>query len=103
MYTFSKLLLALFLCTVMVQSYEKLEDYDKLMEYLVETSLMPTVQIYYNRHFGTSRQFDDFVSALEETEYKNKDYARFVLIDCDKIKGNYLLRQKRKPPVTISR
>lgn len=65
MYTFSRLLLAVLLCTFMVQSYEQLEDYDKIMEYFVETSLIPTIQIYYNRHFGTSRQFDDFASALE--------------------------------------
>jgi hypothetical protein len=92
MYTFSKVLLALLLCTAMVQSYEQLDDYDEMMDYFVETSLLPTIQIYYNRHFGTSRQFDDFLSALQETEYKNKDFARFALIDCEKIKGNSLLR-----------
>jgi hypothetical protein len=92
MYTFSRLLLAVLLCTAVVHSYEQLDDYDRMMEYFVETSLMPTIQIYYNRHFGTSRQFDDFASALEETEYKNKDYARFALIDCEKIKGSSLLR-----------
>lgn len=88
MYTFSKVLLALLVCSVLVQSYDQLEDYDKLIDYYGETSLLPTIHIYYNRHFGTSRQFDDFLSALQETEYKNKDYTRFALINCEKIKGN---------------
>jgi hypothetical protein len=50
--------------------------------------------VYYNRHFGKSRQFNDFLEVLEDTEVKTKDYARILLTNCDKTISNCVLIQK---------
>jgi len=55
------------------------------MHYYEEYSSYPIVHIYYNKHFKNSKQFQDFVEVIEETEYRNRDYSRYLLTDCDKV------------------
>jgi hypothetical protein len=62
--------------------FEKIDDYDKLMHYHEDNSQFPIVHVYHNRHFSQSRQFNDFIEVLEETEFRCRDYVRFVLTDC---------------------
>ena len=78
-------LLVLLLCVWPGCSYDQFDKYAEIMHYYEEQSQYPIVHVYYNRHFRNSRQFEDFVEVIEETEYRNKDYAKFMLTDCDKI------------------
>lgn len=73
------------LCLSLINAYDQSDNYDEIMQYYEDNSYFPIVHVYYNRHFKNSRQFEDFVEVVEETEYRNKDYARFLFTDCDKI------------------
>jgi len=64
------------------------------MVYYEEYSYFPIVHVYYNKHFKKSRQFEDFLEVIEVTEYRNKDFSKFLLTDCDKIQGNNISIQK---------
>lgn len=48
---------------------------------------MPILHVYYNQHFKNSKDFEEFVDVIEEVEYRNKDYARFLFTDCEKVDG----------------
>jgi hypothetical protein len=63
-------------------AYEQMDNSDQLMNYHEQHSQYPIIHVYHNRHFSQSRQFQDFLEVLEETEYRNRDYVRFVLSDC---------------------
>lgn len=60
-------------------------------------SQFPIIHLYHNRHFSASRQFQDFLEVLEETEYRNRDYVRFVLTDCEQFKGTGFAMQRERP------
>jgi hypothetical protein len=45
------------------------------------------LHVCYNRHFGNSRQFRDFLEVLEDVEYKVRDFCKVVLTDCEVEKG----------------
>lgn len=55
------------------------------------------MHIYHNRHFSKSRQFEDFLEVWEETEFRNSDVARFVMTDCEKLKGKGCSMQRGTP------
>lgn len=76
------ILIFLCLCVIAIYGYDQLDDYDHIMHYYEENSHFPIVHTYYNKHFSTSRQFEDFTNTVEETEYRNKDFAKFLLSDC---------------------
>jgi hypothetical protein len=79
------LLLGALLC--LCASYEQINGHDELMNFHEQNSQYPILHVYHNHHFSQSRQFQDFLEVLEETEYRNRDYARFVLSDCEHFKG----------------
>jgi hypothetical protein len=80
-------LLLVALLAVSGWAYDQHNDIDYIMHYYEEQSQFPIVHTYYNGHFSRARQFEDFLAVLEEAEYRNKDYARFLLTDCDTLKG----------------
>jgi hypothetical protein len=85
--------LLLVLLFVFVSSYEKLDSHKSLIEYYEDYSHYPLFHVYHNRHFSKSIQFEDFLEVLEEVEYRNKDWAKFVLTDCEKVPGKYTIIQ----------
>lgn len=52
------------------------------MAYHEDNSQYVIIHVYHNHHFSKSRQFEDFLEVIEETEYRNQDYTKFVLTDC---------------------
>lgn len=62
------------------------QEYDAFTE---KYANFPTFHTYYNRHFGKSRQFNDFLEVLEDVNVKVKDYALLLLTDCDKANGTH--------------
>jgi len=88
MSSFLRLVLSLLVVVIIVSAYDKIDGYNELMHYYEENSQFPILHIYHNRHFSKSRQFEDFLEVWEETEYRNIDVARFVMTDCEKLKGS---------------
>lgn len=66
------------------------------MVYYEEHSYMPILHVYYNKHFKNSKEFVDFLEVIEETEYRNKDYTRFLFSDCELLEGNEFMIQKER-------
>jgi len=52
------------------------------------------LHVYYNRHFGRSRQFQDFLEVLHDTELQTRDYAKFILTDCETVKSKGAFMQR---------
>lgn len=50
--------------------------------------------LYHNRHFGKSRQYQDFLEVLEDTELRTRDYAKIIITDCEKVKSTPVLTQR---------
>lgn len=88
MSSFLRSALALLVVVTLVTAYDKIDGYNELMNYYEENSQFPILHIYHNRHFSKSRQFEDFLEVWEETEFRNRDVARFVMTDCENLKGN---------------
>jgi hypothetical protein len=78
------LLLLLLVCWG--SSYDQHDDFKWIMSYYEDNSQYPIIHAYYNHHFSSTHQFTDFLAVLEETEYRNKDHARFLLTNCDNMK-----------------
>lgn len=76
---------SLLLLAAAVLAYDRIDDYDHIMHYYEEHSHFPIVHTYFNRHFSSAPQFEDFTNTIEETEYRNKDYVKFLLTDCEQI------------------
>ena len=66
-------------------AYDQHDNFKYIMGYYEENSQYPIIHAYYNQHFSSTRQFEDFLAVIEETEYRNKDYARFLLTNCEKM------------------
>ena len=79
-------LLLSFLLSVTL-SYEQLDTKKQYLSFLESHSSYPIFQLFYNRHFRKSRQFQDFKEIIEEVENKVKDYAKIVFTDCDEAFG----------------
>lgn len=45
--------------------YDQVDDYDHIMHYYEEYSQFPIVHVYYNRHFSSAPQFEDFTNTIE--------------------------------------
>jgi hypothetical protein len=43
---------------------------------------MPIMHVYYNRHFSKSKQYQNFLEVIEETEYEAGSYSKILLTDC---------------------
>lgn len=82
--------LSIMLCLWVGQAYDQHDDYKYIMHYYEENSQYPIVHAYYNDHFSKSRQFEDFLGILEETEYRNKDFGKFLLTNCEKLERMFL-------------
>lgn len=68
---------------------DRLDSKEQISHYYEEYSHFPVVNCFYNRHFSSSPQFEDFINTLEEVEYRNHDHVKVLLTDCDKFKGTY--------------
>lgn len=77
--------------------YERLDNENEILNYYEENSQYPIFHMYHNKHFSRSRQFEDFLDVLEETEYRNHDYARFLLTDCENVPCTNCSIQRDKP------
>lgn len=88
-----RMLLVLAMCLWFGVSYVELNNKNEIYHFYEEHSHMPIMQLFHNRHFAKSRQFQDFLDVVEETEYRNKDYAQIVLTDCEHVTGTCIYIQ----------
>lgn len=53
--------------------------------------------VYHNRHFSKSRQFQDFLEVVDDAELRTRDFAKFILTDCEKAKSILQPNRQRTP------
>jgi hypothetical protein len=61
------------------------------MAYYEDNSFMPILHVYYNWHFSKSRQWQNFLEVVEDTEFEVGSYARIMLTDCEYAKSMFEL------------
>lgn len=71
-------------------SYVRISEISKLQAYYNDNFHYPIIQIFHNDYFLRSAPFEDIESVFQEAEYKFKDFSRYVMFNCEKVKRKWL-------------
>lgn len=80
-------LLTTILLLTLVGAVEQADTEQEIGVIMEAYSHMPILHIFYNRHFGKSRQFEDFKDVINEVELDTKKYAKIIFTNCENSKG----------------
>lgn len=77
------------LVLTLASSYVRISDIQKLQAFYNDNFHYPIVQIFHNDYFLRSAPFEDIESVFQEAEYKFKDFSRYVMFNCEKVKSKF--------------
>lgn len=70
----------------LASSYVRISEISKLQAYYNDNFHYPIIQIFHNDYFLRSAPFEDIESVFQEAEYKFKDFSRYVMFNCERVK-----------------
>jgi hypothetical protein len=68
-------------------TYPELNEQHDVFSYYEQKSFTPLLHLFFNRHFRTSKQFENLEIILNELKEDIRDFGEIIYTDCDKNQG----------------